>query len=537
MNQAQLLWNSYRYFPYEKDFAKREVEALFARVPSASAAGLRVSLNGRTAEEDFTRLTYFNRAVLPDGSILIPKQVELEASEQVNGQSSLPLDAVGGARRQSTRYSAHGLHEYRGKFNPQVVRAIGNLLALQPDSWVLDPFCGSGTTLLECAHCGWNGVGLDLNPLAVFISNAKITALKATPSRLLRATNCLSDSLASVSDNLSFDEPWGPLVLRRIGVEEAMRLLPHYDYLENWFPQAVLAQIARVLQAISESAPKGLETVFKVVLSDLLREVSYQDPQDLRIRRRKNAKENYPLIPHFLSNVERKIGAIIRARECLPRLDTHQIAFHADSRKPLLLPRQLSLPEAAGFDATICSPPYATALPYIDTQRLSLVLLGLASPHDLRMFEKTLVGTREICQSEKQSLEAELEANLDALPQNITSLCRRMSRLSEDAQDGFRRKNMASLVYRYFLDMKETLETTLAVTKPGGSLAIVVGRNRTRLGGRLLTLDTPRLLGELAECVNWRMEALVPMDTYHRFDIHRANSINTEALLLLKSPS
>src|SRR5205814_1650952 len=73
---------------------------------------------------------------------------------------------------QPTRYSAHGLHDFRGKFNPQIVRAIGNLLALDEGACVLDPFCGSGTTLLEGAHIGWNVAGVDLNPLVVLISFA-----------------------------------------------------------------------------------------------------------------------------------------------------------------------------------------------------------------------------------------------------------------------------------------------------------------------------------------------------------------------------
>ena len=60
------------------------------------------------------------------------------------------------------------------------------------------------------------------------------------------------------------------------------------------------------------------------------------------------------------------------------------------------------------FDAVITSPPYATALPYIDTQRLSLVLLGLIGADELRATEAALVGAREITIGERRALEAEL---------------------------------------------------------------------------------------------------------------------------------
>src|SRR5690606_18912422 len=95
--------------------------------------------------------------------------------ERVNGT---------GINRQSTRYSAHGLHEYKGKFNPQIVRAILNILGIPAGSNVIDPFCGSGTALLECAHLGMYARGTDINPLAVFIANAKLLAVR-TPAAAL----------------------------------------------------------------------------------------------------------------------------------------------------------------------------------------------------------------------------------------------------------------------------------------------------------------------------------------------------------------
>jgi len=94
------------------------------------------------------------------------------------------VDRAPKLRRQSTRYSVHGLHEYKGKFNPQIVRATANLLRLGLDrkAQILDPFCGSGTSLVEAAHMGWDALGTDINPLAILISNAKIQALKIQPT-------------------------------------------------------------------------------------------------------------------------------------------------------------------------------------------------------------------------------------------------------------------------------------------------------------------------------------------------------------------
>src|SRR5207249_3628572 len=71
---------------------------------------------------------------------------------------------AGLGKRQSTRYSVHGLHEYKGRFNPQIVRFLLNYLGSTPKTLVLDPFCGSGTTIVECALRGIHAVGVDANP-------------------------------------------------------------------------------------------------------------------------------------------------------------------------------------------------------------------------------------------------------------------------------------------------------------------------------------------------------------------------------------
>jgi len=160
----ELIRHPYKYFPYELALARREAETLLPEVVfSETSTGLIVS--GDFDMEIARRLVYF--AGVSEGKRYAPTiQSQLE---RVNGN---------GLNRQSTRYSAHGLHEYKGKFNPQIVRAILNILDIPVGSRVLDPFCGSGTSLLECVHLGMNAVGTDINPLAVFIANAKLAAIR-----------------------------------------------------------------------------------------------------------------------------------------------------------------------------------------------------------------------------------------------------------------------------------------------------------------------------------------------------------------------
>jgi site-specific DNA-methyltransferase (cytosine-N4-specific) len=106
--------------------------------------------------------------------------------------------------------------------------------------------------------------------------------------------------------------------------------------------------------------------------------------------------------------------------------------------------------------------------------------------------------------------------------------------LTTNTEDGFRRRNMPALAYAYFEDMSRVLKNVLQVTRVGASFALVVGPSRTRLGGVELTIDTPALLATVAEDCGWRAQRMLKMDAYQRYDLHSANSIRTERLLILK---
>lgn len=68
----------------------------------------------------------------------------------------------------------HSLHRYPAKFVPQIERKL--ILAFSdPGDVVCDPFCGSGTTLVEAILLGRDAVGIDLNPMAVLNAKTKIT--------------------------------------------------------------------------------------------------------------------------------------------------------------------------------------------------------------------------------------------------------------------------------------------------------------------------------------------------------------------------
>ena len=132
--------------------------------------------------------------------------------------------------RRCLRYATHGLHEYRGKFFPQLVKALINIGRVPARGVVADPMCGSGTTLVESVLAGRTAVGLDMNPLSVRLSRAKCMLLHADPDRLRRAVR-------SVESRLDNGRHGGAGCLRYFGGIP----VPDQEYLRRWFSDAALS--------------------------------------------------------------------------------------------------------------------------------------------------------------------------------------------------------------------------------------------------------------------------------------------------------
>src|SRR5207248_6000107 len=97
-----------------------------------------------------------------------------------------------------------------------------NYLPQNKSVTVLDPFCGSGTTLVEAALGGQMAVGVDMNPLAVFLCNAKLQALRMEPEEINEAFR------SSLTD------------FQRKHSKQEMLQDERLTYLEKWFPSETL---------------------------------------------------------------------------------------------------------------------------------------------------------------------------------------------------------------------------------------------------------------------------------------------------------
>jgi SAM-dependent methyltransferase len=106
------------------------------------------------------------------------------------GAVQLPSDTGGRLRsflathQFKSSYATHGLFPYRGKFHPQMVKALLNVMGLKPGHLVLDPMAGSGTTSVEASLLGIDSISVDASPFCAFLATTKVKALSADVSAL-----------------------------------------------------------------------------------------------------------------------------------------------------------------------------------------------------------------------------------------------------------------------------------------------------------------------------------------------------------------
>ncbi len=141
--------------------------------------------------------------------------------------------------------------------------------------------------------------------------------------------------------------------------------------LQSWFPKLVLAKLGCLLHSIGEVSEPRVREFLEVIVSSIVRDVSQQNPRDLRIRRRQEPLTDAPVLELFK---ERLRSMRIRLQHFSERLKYAPTAFHPATA----IHGDCSVPSVfeengigrCSIDAIITSPPYATALPYIDTDRL-----------------------------------------------------------------------------------------------------------------------------------------------------------------------
>ena len=257
-------------------------------------------------------------------------------------------------QRERTRH-VHGLHPYLGKFPPQLAEALLRR-HFAPAAVVLDPFCGSGTTLVEAVAMGIGAVGIDVSAFNVLLTREK---LRAHEPAVATALGGLVDSAATQAADPAYAPEVPGHLLRWHGEKARRELCAYRDAIDPDAPWSGLAALV-----LSRSARSS-----RLVRHDSLDHAA--EPVGAPYWCYKHRRVCTPtegaaqFLRRYTTDVLRRVEAFAAVRGAAP----WQV-LHADARSALLPP---------GLDGIVTSPPYVGVLDYHAQHAYAFDLLGLES--------------------------------------------------------------------------------------------------------------------------------------------------------------
>jgi len=522
--------------PFERHLALAELSKIAKAEPSVRAGTpelYRIAVPNKFDHNKLlAQLAYWECVRREDGKEELTTQVIRERTANVV-RNGIPLAEIPALlqkastrslpNRRCLRYGTHGIHEYRGKFFPQLVRSLINVGEVPARGIVADPMCGSGTTLVEGVLGNYRALGLDMNPLSVFMSRTKCSLLSVSPDRLATAYEDIRASLLHPSRK------------QRTRMLSYFSQLPAEDqkYLRSWFSEQVIDDLDQVASAIRDLDDDIVRDFMTLGLSNILRRVSWQKDDDLRVRKEVRLDVDIDPVREFLEEVGRSVRL---ALAFLYRSERRKIGHCAVSEADATDVTAVWKRWVGKIDAVITSPPYATALPYLDTDRLSLSYLRFLSRPHHRNRDQLMIGNREISEKTRKAYWLKFQRQRTSLPVSIVQLIDTVHNLNDGTDVGFRRRNLPALLSKYFMDMEEVFRGIKTVLAPGSPAFVVVGNNHTIAGGQRTNIDTPNLLCDLAESVGLRTEGKIPMEMLVSRDIFKKNAVSSEEILCLRKP-
>jgi DNA modification methylase len=342
----------------------------------------------------------------------------------------------------STSYLTHGIHSYTAKLIPHIPRYFIENYTCEGDT-ILDPFCGSGTALLEARLLHRNAIGIDINPLAALISEVKTQPLDI---------NELSLAIRLVKKEVKNGN--GKITVQ----------FPNIDY---WFCKDAQDELSRIKFSVENLNDKFNESIYKfllVCLSSIIRKSSYADPRMAKTYKSKRViekvKNGWGPKPtqYFEDALDKNFERIKSLSERPSPCNSYMKVFQGDVRETSALLKQNGIKKV---NFIITSPPYINAQDYFRSYKLELWWLGLATPEEVRHLNRRAIGTENI-----------VGYNYNSIPKSeiplLNTILNKIWRIN---------KSKFYIVYNYFENMKSILREFYKVLKAGSYFCLITGCN------------------------------------------------------------
>jgi len=366
-------------------------------------------------------------------------------------------------------YLTHGFDSYPAKMIPHMARFLIEKTS-RIGQTILDPFCGSGSVLIESLISGRNAIGVDLNSLAIILSMAKTTTYD---------TERLKAQLSEI--------------LSRIGkcTHPHQYDFPNSDY---WFTPATLRKLGAIKVTLDKYLPKiedDYAFFWKAVTTSIVRKCSKADTRGPKPFISKNAREKRAgkhFDPVKLFELEANSWICIE-QDYVKKLkevgtDSRIEVIQGDSRKLSKLLKNRTV------DAVVTSPPYLSAQDYYRSSKLQRFVLGDSTPRELMQWSRTIIGSDRLL-ANQQLLDETLPCDLaETIKSALINQKHKHS------------KKNAAIFAKYVMDMAMVLNQIGLVLKTGSPCVIVLGYNLISH----IVIPTPEVIIQLASKEGFKLK-------------------------------
>ncbi len=387
--------------------------------------------------------------------------------------------------------AAHDWYRFVLSFPPHLVRDYLQRFSVTNTDCVLDPFCGTGTTLVECQKLGIHSVGIEANPMTHFASAVKVD-WSPDPDGLLESSCRIADMAVSELESAGIEDDILPLFSTKRERNQTLKTLPSDAcklLLRNSISPLPLHKILVLLDNLQKFKDERYHRHQLLALAKaLVSSISnlYFGPEVGVLPPKPDASVISPWLTEIRTMAE-------DLRELRNATSAPAVVHRADSRSIL------KVLEPNSVDAVITSPPYPNEKDYTRTTRLESVLLGfIRAKADLKALKRGLVrsNTRGVYKDDDDDLWVSAHPEIQRIAEEIEA-----RRIELGKTSGFERL-YARVTKLYFGGMLRHLTDLRAVLRPDARLAYVVGDQASYLR---VMIRTGQLLADIAQSLGYEL--------------------------------
>ncbi len=314
--------------------------------------------------------------------------------------------------------------------------------------WVLDPFAGSGTVLVQSKFNGIPSLGTELNPLLQFIANSKGNSWNLSGIKLLEISNAMiKNRFEKAPEFLKSADHFKPKVLREL---ERIR--------------GGIKQLEDVSNILIDNQAVNYVDLLRLALSSILVDCSnLKRTPCLGYDSKKKVTDDMPQ-----KNLNAKVGQIAHDLDII----------HLHNSKLIDVPYEVHLANAMEFNHTkkyamaITSPPYMNGLDYVMNYKIEMAWLDFVNSH---VEAKAIKDEMVVCDNVSKGLTKQFAKETDKYNDPWLNLIVNQIQDNINSRGKYRRMDMPNIVHKYFDDMYKVFKKVIPSIESNGRFVLVVG--------------------------------------------------------------